>query len=275
MNEKIQNLFPPLKKVEILPSSSRVYTPPILFAGSASGHAGEGDLFMCLEKGALFMVIGEESYILRPGQLALLPDGVFRAYTPVTPDYTLYTYTLHITTENKNLFQFLHLTEGNYVVSLPQDTDIIEHFRRASMRIAKPNSTLYLQNAADAIEIATSYISARILEGHAEKPFDNVVRFMQENLSGDYTLNDFARLANVHPTHFIRKFKAHYSVAPMHFYAELRLRKALELLGHSDLSTSAVGRAVGFHDKYYFIKFFQRMSGISPDEYRKLFQRTT
>lgn len=275
MNEKIQKLFPPLKDVTVIPSSSRVYAPPIQFGGSIAGHTGEGDLFMCLEKGAMFIIIGKEQYILRPGQLAFLPDGVFRAYVPTVQDYTLYTYTMRITTQGKSLFHFLHLTEGNYVVQPPPENHLISHFRRATARYAKPDSTLYLNNAADAIEIATAYIAARILEEHVERPFENVVQFMQENLGGNFTLDDFARLANVHPTHFIRKFKAHYSVAPMHYYAELRLQKALELLGQDDISISAVGRAVGFSDKYYFIKFFQRLCGLSPDEYRKLYRQTS
>lgn len=275
MNEKIQKLFPPLKDVAVVPSTSRVYAPPIQFGGSQAGHTGEGDLFMMLEKGAMFVVIGKEPYILRPGQLAFLPDGVFRAYTPTVHDYTLYTYTMRITTEGQNLFRFLNLTAGNYVVTVPSAPDLAAHFRRASTRLAKPDSTLYLKNVSDAIEIATAYVSARILEGHVEKPFENVVRYMEENLGGDFTLDDFARLANVHPTHFIRKFKAHYSVAPMHYYAELRLQKALELLGQDGMSISAVGRAVGFSDKYYFIKFFQRLCGLSPDAYRKLFRQTS
>lgn len=275
MTEEIKKLFPPVRDVQVKPWSSTIYTPPLRFEGSALGHMGEGHLFLYLEKGAMFVLIGKRAYILRPGQLAFLPDGVFRAYVPTTSDYVLHAYTMYIAVEDAELFRFLNLCSDSYVVNVPDPQELTAHFRRISTRRAHADTTLYLLKAADALEIAATYISARIWAGHVEKPFENVVDYMRAHLDGNLVLDDLARLANMHPTHFIRRFKSHYHVAPMHYYAELRLQRALELLAEKDASVSAVGRAIGFSDKNYFIKFFQRICGLTPDDYKKLLRQTS
>ena len=275
MNYELQKLFPPMDKLELIPPTfSKVYSPPIRFEGSVSGHIGEGDPFLFLEEGTMFLMVGKEQYVLRPGQLALLPDGEFRAYTPTSDDYILYAYTVFIKTEGENIFKYLNLTDGNFVVTPKNKEDIISSFRRASTRTALPLSAESLINSAEALNITAEYINSRIQTTHEQSPFAVIEDTMRQNPDGKYVLEEFACMAGVHPTHFIRKFKEYHGVTPMHYYNEIRLNHALKLLGDSDLNIADVGKATGFEDKYYFIKFFKHICGITPEEYRKILDYT-
>ena len=275
MNYELQKHFPVINNLEIIPPCyTRVYSPPVRFEGSVSGHVGEGDLFLYLETGTLFLVVGKEHYVLRPGQLAFLPDGEFRAYTPTSSDYILYAYTMYIKAEGENLFKYLNLAGDTFVVTPKNPDRLIDSFRRSSTRIALPLSTESLVNSAEALNIAAEYISARIQKSHKENPFAAVEEKMRSNPDGRYTLEELALCAGMHPTHFIRKFKEYYGVTPMHYYSELRCNHAMDLLADNSLDVEVVGKLSGFEDKYYFIKFFERMCGINPDEYRKILEYT-
>lgn len=50
---------------------------------------------------------------------------------------------------------------------------------------------------------------------------------------------------------------------------DLRMRKAVELLGNSENRIISIAKAVGYSDPYYFSHCFKKYSGLSPDDYRK------
>lgn len=69
-------------------------------------------------------------------------------------------------------------------------------------------------------------------------------------------------------THFFRMFKSQTGTTPVEFVKRRRLREALLLLQHSDLTIAQIGDAVGWPDPFYFSKLFKAAIGMPPTEYR-------
>ena len=67
-------------------------------------------------------------------------------------------------------------------------------------------------------------------------------------------------------------FKKEYSITITDYIAKKRMEEAQQLLIDTDFSIIEVSDQVGYHDAKYFSKLFKRYHGISPAQYRKLYQ---
>jgi AraC-like DNA-binding protein len=69
--------------------------------------------------------------------------------------------------------------------------------------------------------------------------------FMHSNLSSDITLEDIAAAARLSRFHFLRLFTSAHGRTPTAFLRELRMRRALALLGSTRLGISEIAARVG------------------------------
>lgn len=57
------------------------------------------------------------------------------------------------------------------------------------------------------------------------------------------------------------------------YMTSLRIDKAEELLTHDDIKINDICKMVGFMNHSAFIRAFKQKNGISPSEYRALYQK--
>lgn len=68
---------------------------------------------------------------------------------------------------------------------------------------------------------------------------------------------------------FRRAFAHHTGLSPHHYYLELRLANARDLLAQSSLSIKEIAARVGFEDVPYFCKFFRKKVGMAASVWRE------
>ena len=90
-------------------------------------------------------------------------------------------------------------------------------------------------------------------------------------LSG-YRLSELASLAGVHRVHLIREFRKHYGTTIGEHLRKLRIDYAYQLLGQTELPLREIAAVCRFADQSHFSKQFKKLSGLTPAEYRNLFQ---
>jgi AraC family transcriptional regulator, regulatory protein of adaptative response / methylphosphotriester-DNA alkyltransferase methyltransferase len=83
-----------------------------------------------------------------------------------------------------------------------------------------------------------------------------------------YTVQQFAELLHLHPIHFTNVIKKATSRTPCDFYKESLIETAKRLLSDHSLSIARVAERLTF-DPSNFSKFFKRMTGESPKQYRE------
>ncbi len=107
------------------------------------------------------------------------------------------------------------------------------------------------------------------LQGRTEA-LRRVLKFIDENLQQDISLNDTAAAAFLSPNYLSQLLKKQTGMAYVEWLTARRMERAQHLLAHTSERISAVANAVGFTDEAYFTRRFRQQLGQSPSQYRKL-----
>jgi AraC-like DNA-binding protein len=83
------------------------------------------------------------------------------------------------------------------------------------------------------------------------------------------TLDQLGREVNVSPFHLARAFRRHTGYTLHEYRTQLRLRAALERLGHGDEDVAVIARDVGFSSHSHLTASFRRAFGVPPSCIRK------
>lgn len=95
------------------------------------------------------------------------------------------------------------------------------------------------------------------------------INYMERNYSQKITLAKVAEYAGYSSTYFSRLFHEEVGCTFQTFLNNLRIEKSKSLLLSTTMSGAEISGLVGFEDQSYFTKTFKRVTGITPDQYRK------
>ena len=98
---------------------------------------------------------------------------------------------------------------------------------------------------------------------------EEMVSFIEQNYSGQITLDDIANAGNVSRSQCIKIFKEFTGQSPISFLNSFRLDVSRDLLRNSDMSIADVSINCGFNGQSYFNRQFLRSAGCTPNEYRQ------
>jgi AraC-like DNA-binding protein len=84
-----------------------------------------------------------------------------------------------------------------------------------------------------------------------------------------YKIKDFAARLFIHPTHFTNTIKLTTKRSPYDFVEERIVAEAKRMLSETSMSIAEISHTLTFQDATNFTKFFKRVEGKSPDEYRR------
>ena len=96
-----------------------------------------------------------------------------------------------------------------------------------------------------------------------------MISFMQEHFAEKLTLEEIADSASVSTRECLRCFKNAIHQTPMDYLIAYRVRTAKKLLETTDHSITEIALACGFNSNSYFTKLFHRITGKTPNAYRK------
>ena len=105
--------------------------------------------------------------------------------------------------------------------------------------------------------------------GSTESAVQAAAQYITRNAHQDLSLEDAARIANLTPTYFSKKFKAITGLGFKEYLNHVRLKEACSLLLETDASISDIANRCGFNNSNYFGDMFKKVFQISPREYRK------
>jgi len=104
---------------------------------------------------------------------------------------------------------------------------------------------------------------------HVQPALRDVVQLMEANVAEPLTLAELAHLAGASPRQLQRLFRKHLGTSPLRHYLELRLRKARELLRHTDLPLARIGAECGFRSAARFSKAYRDVYRMAPGAERR------
>lgn len=116
---------------------------------------------------------------------------------------------------------------------------------------------------------------ARFFEKATEKQADmddritKVIRYIQQNIHEEISIQKLAEIACVSTDYFIRLFKTETNTTPLQFVNNMKIEKAQLLLLTSKSPISHLAASLAFYDTSYFNRLFKKATGITPMEYRR------
>ncbi len=94
-------------------------------------------------------------------------------------------------------------------------------------------------------------------------------KYIEENFSNNFSLDDLAKEACLSKFHFCRVFKKNERMSFNKYLNIMRISKAKNLLKNHLLSISEICYLSGFNDLTYFGRVFKKLEYASPSAYRK------
>lgn len=96
-----------------------------------------------------------------------------------------------------------------------------------------------------------------------------VQEYVQEHLHEKITVQEMARVLNLHPSYLNTIYKNKTGESVTGFIGRKKVERAQHLLMHSEKSLAEICALLGFFDQSHFTRTFKRICGMTPGKYRQ------
>jgi len=228
-----------------------------------------------IEKGRLWIRHGEQELEAVPGDLVFVPAGMQHSLGTLG-DEPLGRYWCHFRANlgDKNMFELLNLP----MVLQAEDPELVTSlfrmmagaFRSDGLtRGLKVNAALFslLSYYYDHTDIREENLACTETFGK----LNDALKYIEDHLSENISLEDLARETYLHPNYFIGIFKSSLGCSPIQYVNQRRLERAKKLLVETEISVSDIASQVGMQN-HYLSRLFKHHTGLSPSRYRQIYR---
>lgn len=100
---------------------------------------------------------------------------------------------------------------------------------------------------------------------------DKIMTYIEQNYEKDVSLDTLSRQLNYSTTYLSRLIKKNCGKNFTDLLLDCRISRAKELLKNSDYKIHRIAQEVGYGDFSYFIQIFKKKAGVTPSEYRAMY----
>jgi AraC-like DNA-binding protein len=252
------------------------------------------ELLYC-ESGQLLQVVNGVAYTLHPGDAVLVPSDVYHTLT-ADEDSVFFNFHFDIDPlEFRTLFQ--HLPNPMLTAGLPPNmlhsftgwmNLLIDSFRKSkghdhikenpfsfNQMFHYTYGQLKLQSSVIEFVIFLAEIVLRkaeetktSLQPMKAQIAHEVSYLLESNWDDNVQISQLAKKLNVHRTYISNCFKSVYGISPKVYSAQVRIRKAKELLRRTVLPIADISDRLAFSSTSHFCRTFRSMVGCTPFQYR-------
>jgi len=240
-----------------------------------------------VESGAAKVVMPDGVYTIEPGYLYLIPSFVTHSYEN---DSTFTIYYIHIYDQH-NMFDRLsfpfkvdanklhYLLVKRLLAINPgrklecSDPDTYNNFPTLIRNIAKSNQfpvNSIMETKGILLHLFSQFLANTSFKRDiTDNRIIKVVRFIRENINQNIKIKDLSAICYLTDDHFIRLFKKEMHCTPMHYINQKKIEKAQLLLVIDKEPIKEIAYSLSFENISYFYKLFKRITGLTPNQYKK------
>lgn len=100
---------------------------------------------------------------------------------------------------------------------------------------------------------------------------ERICEYLENNYTKNITLNELSTAAGVSKYYLLRSFTKQKGISPYSYLATLRVTRAKQLL-EQGVAPLEAGLQTGFADQSHFTHFFKKLIGLTPRQYKKIFE---
>lgn len=96
-----------------------------------------------------------------------------------------------------------------------------------------------------------------------------VLEHIHAHIADSIDVGALADVSHVTKPYLIKLFKREFSISPIQYLNHKKIERAQLLLYTTDKTVKEVAYTLGFSDNNYFIRLFRKVTGTTPQEYRR------
>ncbi len=121
-----------------------------------------------------------------------------------------------------------------------------------------------VQRSGERKEVPKLYVS-----NIANRTFVRFRQLLEQNFRQVHTVQEYADRLNVSARTLTKYVSQSAHCSPLQIINDRIVLEAKRQLQHTSLNIKEIGYGLGFEDPSYFVKFFRRLTGMMPSEFRK------
>ncbi len=211
-----------------------------------------------------------------PGACILYPPGVYQHYHAVSKFYNSY---MHFSVNEDFLNKLPVPVNQVFYPENHQDINLMfkeiaeEFYLQKLYREYKLD--ILIKNLLIELSRSVHQKDLEVLSGVKElhEIFNRARLTMLQDCQKQWSTEEMCRLVNLGKSQFFFYYGLFYNCTPRTDLLAARLDKAKNMLTSEAMQVSAVAEACGFHNIYYFSRYFAKKCGCSPSQYCKKFKK--
>ena len=97
-------------------------------------------------------------------------------------------------------------------------------------------------------------------------------KYIEDNFRENITVDTLSSLVHLNKYYFVHNFTKQFGTSPINYLIKRRIEESKHLLASTNHSLASISQISGFSSPSYFTQTFKRITGMTPQEYRKLHQ---
>lgn len=239
-------------------------------------HNHEYYHLLCVDSGRLDFTLEDESFVLNPGDLVLVPKWCMHSFQNTCERPATY-YEIKFTILSHSLAQamlsFSPCLRGDKFACL-----LVEHIAKEYLNCM----SLKDESAAAALSTLLFHMTSddRLIRAGEPEMFDTtafnpiarkVVNFLCAHYSENINLDAVSSGVGISKNHLCNVFKHNTGITILDCLNAIRIRKAAELIVYSDLPLPQVAQMCGYVSVPHFNRVFSRYVGLPPGQCRRAY----
>lgn len=233
-----------------------------------------------LEKGKTKYFIGDEIYLLEPGDMIFVPKGAYhktdseqkssveRVLLSFDDDFAGDEY-LHYISELKKE-KFIRISQ-KHMYNMQDIFNKIETEHALKSSDYAEMQKLYLRQLLILISRYRIKENTRNF-GEAYTIMQSAAKYISENYNSDLSLEFLARKFSMSPSYFSKQFKNITGVGLNEYINVSRISRAEKLLLKTNRPITEIATECGFNDSNYFAAVFKKIKGTTPKKYSAMYK---
>ncbi|WP_167747204.1 AraC family transcriptional regulator [Cohnella luojiensis] len=228
--------------------------------------------FLFVKEGQGKLIVHDKEIQLVQGKLCILLSGIpHRIALESEEKLTLQWCHFRSSYEDRDLYRTLQIPFHIQVTN--EQEEISALFKRLFEQLSLDRLTSRLKIKAIMLNLISLFLDNLSIAGNGTptedmQKIDIVLRYIDEHLADNITVENLSKQVFLHPNYFIVFFKGILGYSPIQYVNLRRMEMAKSLLLQPECNVSAVASKVGMQI-YYFSRMFKAHTGLTPSRYRK------
>ncbi|MDF2724098.1 MAG: AraC family transcriptional regulator [Paenibacillus sp.] len=232
---------------------------------------------IAVEAGRFRFHIGEIFGEAAPGDIVLCPPWMEfhrEMLTPLSFFYIKFTLEDEEQTEEERIRDALQHMFG-YKFTTPEQDRLFNNFRHllGFFMTSERNSNKWITHYVNDVWILF-YVEVELLSRFSDLIHNPLMKdakdWIDRNAFGEIQMKKIAKLFDLHPVQFTRRFQSVFGMSPSRYLVSIRMEKAKSLLVQTDYTIDTIARMCGYDNGYYFSRVFTKYAKMNPSVFRNI-----